>query len=84
VLQFDITTEDKFLPPPAAQNLAGAPAPPAACRRAVGLFGRAPLWLYGAYARWLLAAGAESLASWDGRTKGFVEVYGSSRRQTAG
>jgi hypothetical protein len=75
VLQFEITTPDKFLPPSAAQNLAGAPAPPPAPSRDIGLSGAGPTWLFGTYARWLVAAGARSLASWDGRTQSFVQIW---------
>jgi hypothetical protein len=78
VLQFEITTEDKFLPPSAAENLAGAPPPPTAPSPHIGLFGKAPLWIYGTYARWLIAAGARSLASWDMGTKSFIQIWGSN------
>jgi hypothetical protein len=76
VLQFEITTPDKFLPPSAAQNLAGAPPPPLAPRPEMALSGAGPTWLYGTYARWLSAVGARSLASWDARTRSFVQIWG--------
>jgi hypothetical protein len=79
VLQFEITTEDKFLPPSAAENLAGSPQPPPAPNLEVALSGKAPLWIYGTYARWLIAAGAEGLATWDMRTKSFIQVWDSNR-----
>jgi hypothetical protein len=75
VLQFEMATDDKLLPPAAAQNLAGAPPFAVPPSLDVALFGKAPLWIYGTYARWLRAAGAKSLASWDGRTKDFIRVW---------
>jgi len=75
VLRFEITAPDKFLPPSAAQNLAGAPEPTPPPSGHVGLTGGAPTWLFGTYARWMLAAGVDRLASWDGRTKSFVQVW---------
>jgi hypothetical protein len=76
ILQLEISTTDKFLPPVAAQNLAGAPPPGAMPTREVALWGPGcPLWLFGAYARWLSSAGAQSLASWDMRTKSFVQAW---------
>ena len=77
VLKFEITTPDKFLPPTAAQNLAGAPRPPdwpSLPSSNFGLSGAVPMWLHGTYARWLLAAGAGQIAPWDGRSKAFIEV----------
>ena len=76
ILQFEITTPDKFLPTIAAQNLAGAPVPPPAPGGDVGLSGAGPTWLYGTYARWLIARGAGGVASWDGRLREFVRVWG--------
>lgn len=76
VLHIEISTADKFLPAAAAQNLAGAPPPPTAPSDDVAISGAGPTWLYGTYARWLIAAGIRRLASWDGRTKGFVQVWG--------
>jgi hypothetical protein len=75
-LQLKIITPDKFLPPVAAQNLAGAPAPLSAPTTAVALSGPGcPLWLFGAYARHLRTAGAGSLASWDGRMQSCVRIW---------
>jgi hypothetical protein len=75
VLQFEIATPDRFLPAAAAQNLAGAPVPPPAPSPNVAISGAGPTWLFGTYARWLRAAGARRVASWDGRTKGFIQVW---------
>jgi hypothetical protein len=75
VLRFEIITDDKFLPPTAAQNLTGAPVPPPMPSCDVGLSGAGPTWLFGTYARWLISGGARRLASWDGRTKNFVQVW---------
>ena len=75
ILQLEICTHDKFLPPSAAQNLAGAPVPPPPPSGDVGLSGAGPTWLFGTYARWLMAAGVSRLASWDGRSKSFVQVW---------
>jgi hypothetical protein len=81
VLDIEKTAQDKFLPPTAAQNLAGAPVPPTAPTVDVALSGPGcPLWLFGTYARWLMAAGAQSLASWDGRARGFVEIWRRKRQ----
>lgn len=80
VLQLEITTEDKFLPRSAAENMAGAPPPPDMPSSHIGLFGKAPIWVYGTYARWLIAAGAENLTSWDMGTKSFIQVWGSNRQ----
>jgi hypothetical protein len=74
-LCFAVATPDKFLPPHAAQNLAGAPhfgTPPS---DVVGLFGPLPVWVYGAYARWLLAAGVRGIDAWDARMRKFVHVW---------
>jgi len=76
VLEIEIATGDKFLPATAAQNLNGAPAPGPMPSRNVGVSGALPLWVYGTYARWLVAAGAERLSSWDANTKEFVEIWG--------
>jgi hypothetical protein len=75
VLKFEITTPDKFLPSAAAQNLAGAPYPAPAPLPDVALSGAAPLWLFGVYARWLVRAGARSLASWDARTQSYIRIW---------
>jgi len=75
ILNFEITTADKFLPPSAAQNLAGAPDPLPAPSPDVALYGAGPMWLYGAYARRLMTGGARSLASWDARTKSFIQIW---------
>jgi hypothetical protein len=75
ILQLEICTRDKFLPPSAAQNLAGAPVPPPLPSSDVGLLGAGPTWLFGTYARWLREAGASRIASWDGRSKGFVQIW---------
>jgi hypothetical protein len=80
VLQIEIATQDKFLPPSAAQNLAGAPLPPPAPSKHVALSGGVPLWVHGTYARWLITSGARSLASWDGRMKKFVQVWSQTER----
>ncbi len=76
VLRFEIVARDKFLSPAAAQNLAGAPEPTPLPRPDAALTGAAPLWLFGAYARWMGQAGARSLSSWDGRTKRYVRIWG--------
>jgi hypothetical protein len=75
VLQFEILAGDKFLPPSAAENLAGAPAPPRMPSPHIGLSGKAPMWVYGAYARWLIAGGAQTLASWDMGTKAYIPIW---------
>lgn len=75
VLHLEITAVDKFLPPSAAQSLAGAPPPPVAPSRDVALWGAGPTWLYATYARWLISAGVQRLASWDGRSKSFVQIW---------
>lgn len=77
VLQLEVCTPDKFLPPTAAQNLAGAPPPPPMPSTQVALSGGYATWLLGTYARWLIAAGAQKLASWDARTRSFVRVWES-------
>ncbi len=72
VLEIQIRTPDKFLPPSAAENLTGAPAPGPPPNLKAAMFGPGPNWLYGAYGRWLIASGAQSVASWDVRRKSFV------------
>ncbi len=74
-LEFEIRTPDKFLPPSAAQNLSEAPPPEPPPGPRVGLYGPGPTWLFGAYARWLIAAGVQELATWDGRLARFVPVW---------
>ena len=76
VLKLSAATADKFLPPTTAQNMAGAPIPPDLPASSVGLSGPMPTWVFGTYARWLIAGGGvRQLASWDGRLKTFVEVW---------
>lgn len=77
-LVLEIVSADRFLPASAAQHLAGAPPPgpiPDRLReRGVTLSGAAPLWLHGAYARWLWAAGVRRVLVRDLGSGGAVEV----------
>jgi hypothetical protein len=74
-LVFELGGADKMLPPVAAQNLVEAPDPGPAPADEVGLFGRAPTWLHGTYARWLARAGARRIAYWDARLTRFLTVW---------
>jgi hypothetical protein len=76
VLEFEVTTHDKFLPPAAAQNLEAAPLFPKPPSLDVALSGAIPMWLFGTYARWLIASGVERLASWDVGMKDYVQIWG--------
>lgn len=75
-LRCELLSPDKFLPSSAAQNLAGAPGYGEVPNLdSVGLYGPGPTWLYGAYARWLMACGVRRLGSWDGRKQGYITVW---------
>src|SRR6185437_15454477 len=61
-LRCELLSEDKFLPSAAAQDLAGAPwYGEVPNLDSIGLYGPGPTWLYGAYARWLMASGIRTL-----------------------
>lgn len=74
-LEFHMLRDDKFLPPEAAQQLACAPAFGEIPGPAVCLWGKGPLWLYGAYARWLVAAGVERLSAFDLTTQKAIPIW---------
>jgi hypothetical protein len=74
-LRFHVLTEDKFLPPAAAQRLEGAPWFGEIPSTVVQLWGFRPAWICGTYARWLLSAGVRRMAAWDARTKSYVTIW---------
>jgi hypothetical protein len=59
----DVTkqTEDRFLPPIVAENLQHATWPGTPPSRVAAITGDLPLWLFGAYARWIIRSGAEKV-----------------------
>jgi hypothetical protein len=67
--------EDRFLPPRAAQDLEHAPTFGEPPKPDVCLWGKGPTWLYGAYARWLIAAGVERLSTYDAGMKKAITVW---------
>jgi hypothetical protein len=75
VLEIEIAASDKLIPAIAAQNLAGAPIPLPLPSGNVALSGALPMWVFGTYARWVIAAGAQRLASWDANSKQFVQIW---------
>jgi energy-coupling factor transporter ATP-binding protein EcfA2 len=74
-LELEILSPDRFLPPEAAENLPHAPHFGSLPAHEICLWGRAPLWLYGTYARWLIGARVLNLSSWDPRKDAPVQVY---------
>jgi hypothetical protein len=74
-LKLHMTAADKFLPPEAALNLAHAPDFGDIPVGEVCLWGKGPIWLYGAYARWLIAAGVARLRTFDLNLQKAVRVW---------
>jgi hypothetical protein len=69
---------DRFLAPEAADLLEYLPMPDEISKvegRHVKLFGGGPIWVWAAYLRWLIGAGAASVRVWDMGTKSYVPVY---------
>ncbi|MBI4472336.1 MAG: hypothetical protein HY646_06685 [Acidobacteria bacterium] len=74
-LEFHMLRDDKFLPPEAAQQLAGAPGFGKIPGQEVSLWGKGPTWLSGAYARWLVAAGVERLSAFDATMQKTIRIW---------
>jgi hypothetical protein len=74
-LEFHLLREDRFLPPGAAQDLRHAPAFGEVPAPGVCLWGKGPTWLYGVYARWLIAAGVKHLSAYDATMQKAISVW---------
>lgn len=74
-LTFELTATDKWLPG-ASRTLSAAPWKSLQpLPETVVLNGQAPIWLYGAYARWLHKAGVKKISSWDMALQKYVQVW---------
>jgi hypothetical protein len=74
ILLLTKTAGDRFLPPAAAQQLESAPWRPVPRTDSAGLYGTPPIWVYGAYTRWLLGAGVRTLYSYDAGLERYVRI----------